>query len=101
MNQHILWAIIQEIQTDKNFYTKHAASDGLNGTLNVNSTGVVGIQNGGPSAPELKDIYLDNSFPITPVAGLHVIRITTGTDSFTKKIEIANVADSDDLCLHY
>lgn len=75
-----MWAISQAIRTDSTYYAKHNASVGLTGTSNENSTGVLGIQNGGAESISQKDIYLDNAFPITPVAGLHVISITTGTD---------------------
>ena len=70
---------MQEITSDGEFLAIHDASSTPNGTSNENSTGILGVQTGGLDEPALKNVYLDNDFPITPVAGLHVIRIKSGT----------------------
>lgn len=71
---------MQELRADKDYLTKHNAGDGPNGTSNPLSTGVLGTQDGsgGAGAATLKHVYLDAAFPVTPVAGLHVVRIKSG-----------------------
>ena len=71
----------QELQDDKNFLTKRNAGLGPNGSINPLSEGVLGTQDGsgGPNnGVDVNSVYLDNSFPVTPVAGLHVVRINSG-----------------------
>ena len=70
----------QEIRSDGAFLVRHDASNGPNGTSNVNGTGIADIQNGALEEPVLENVYLDNTFPITPVAGMHVIRIKRGKE---------------------
>ena len=71
----------QELQADTTFLIKRNAGVGPNGTINTLSVGVLGTQDGsgGPNnAAAVKNVYLYETFPITPVVGLHVVQIKAG-----------------------
>ena len=71
---------MQEVLADETYLLQRNAGGGVDGSLNPLSEGIIGIQdgNGGANGDKLKHVYLDKSFPINPVAGLHVIRIGSG-----------------------
>ena len=57
----------------------HDADVGPNGTSNPLSAGVLGTQNGNDAGVKDKRfVYLNDAFPINPVAGLHVVHIYNG-----------------------
>ena len=70
---------LQELQADKKYLQQHSADAGPNGTANPLSAGVLGTQNGNDvGVKDKRFVYLDEAFPINPVAGLHVVRIQRG-----------------------
>ena len=72
----------QELQANKKYLQQHNAGFGPNGTANPLSGGVLGTQNGnGVGVNNQRFVYLDKSFPINPVAGLHVVRINRGASA--------------------
>ena len=69
----------QELKANKNYLHQHDASSGPNGTANPLGAGVLGTQNGNDVGVSNKRfVYLNDSFPINPVAGLHVVHVTNG-----------------------
>ena len=75
------------MKADPHFLTTHEASKGLQDTLNPHSTGVLQTQEGNGGGVK-KNVYLDKSFPVAPVAGLHVIRIKLGERRTLSRIRL-------------
>ncbi len=66
------------MKANKNYLHQHDASAGPNGTANPLGAGVLGTQNGNDVGSNKRFVYLNDSFPINPVAGLHVVHVTNG-----------------------
>ena len=70
---------VQELKANINYLALHDAEHGPNGTSNPLSAGVLGTQNGNDAGVKNKRfVYLNDAFPINPVAGLHVVHVYKG-----------------------
>ena len=69
----------QELKADKKYLEQHSAGVSVTGTLNPDSVGILGEQDGnGGGNGAVRNVYLDKAFPHVGVAGTHVLRINHG-----------------------